>query len=233
MMSLYCPPAAMLSPRRRYDGAGFVVVTKPTPRPFDVAAWPATRRPQQLDRVVLSIDTAPGTSGAAASRCGLVMLGLAEQHAHIMLAEERRLEYAELRDVVIELCRGVVDVEVVIENTVSGAALASDFRQLGYYVSTVTPHRSKLERALAISSAAQRHLCVDDDVSTATAIGLQQLSLFPDVDRDDVADALSQALAYCYPLEVTDVIVADALFDVVVKSTNQRRGVVFKASGKW
>ncbi len=211
-----------------------VVVSKASllrQRPFDVASW--RRQPQRqltrYDRVVLSVDPA---SGDSESWCGLVVLGILGDDAHIIAVQEAKLRYVLLRASAVSLCAEYAVTDVVIEDTSVGVALASDLRLLlssDAIIWPTTPLGSKLERAHRVA-VAQRHLVIDEAAEQSTCIGLQQLSQFPASSRDDVTDAMSQALAFCYPDEVADFIFAEVVYEVTVDG--QRRGVVWKESSK-
>ena len=157
--------------------------------------------PPPVDFVVMSLDAAV-KSGDRNDFNALTTWGVwhneETNRPEIILLNSinRRMEFPELKDLVLEEYREWEPDSLIIEDTANGAPLIQEFRAMGIPLQSYRPHRGSGDKRMRLSSVAD--MIRDGMVwvpQTRWAEELvEQVNDFPSVDHDDLCDATYLAL---------------------------------------
>lgn len=157
--------------------------------------------PPEVDFVVMALDAAVKAGDRndynALTTWG-VWTNVETKRAEVILLNviNRRMEFPELKDLLLEEYQEWEPDSLIIEDTANGAPLIQEFRAMGVPVQPYKPHRGTGDKRMRLSSVAD--MIRDGMVwipQTRWAEELvEQVNDFPSVDHDDLVDSMYLAL---------------------------------------
>jgi predicted phage terminase large subunit-like protein len=115
-----------------------------------------------------------------------------------MNAINKRVEFAELKDLALEEYRDWEPDAFIVEKKSSGTPLFQEFRRMGIPVQEFTPHRGtgdKVARLNAVSDIFRSGMVWYPAGRRWAEEVVEQVAAFPASDHDDMVDCTSMALA--------------------------------------
>jgi predicted phage terminase large subunit-like protein len=119
-------------------------------------------------------------------------------HIILMNAINKRVEFAELKDLALEEYRDWEPDAFIVEKKSSGTPLFQEFRRMGIPVQEFTPHRGtgdKVARLNAVSDIFRSGMVWYPAGRRWAEEVVEQVAAFPASDHDDMVDCTSMALA--------------------------------------
>lgn len=153
-------------------------------------------KPTRWDSVLQSWDTASTVGGASAySVC--TTWGLVGQRIYLIYVFRERVEYPDLKALVIRLAEQFAATEVLIEQQASGIQLIQDLHRANFgRVRGVQPVGSKLERLYSQTGLLGEGRVYLPEEADWLPEYVYELTNFPRTKYADQTDSTSQALAY-------------------------------------
>lgn len=157
-----------------------------------------SRRPEKQsgDRIVQSWDTASKTSPKNDFSVGITAL-VRKNDVYILDVFQKRLEFPELRQKVVDLARRYNPRAILIEDAGIGGALIQDLaRERGIKAIGIHPERDKKVRLEGVSALIEAGYVFLPEAEPWVEIFLAEVLAFPNGKHDDQVDALSQLLEW-------------------------------------
>jgi predicted phage terminase large subunit-like protein len=163
--------------------------------------WDQDKDPPHCEFIIMSLDAAQEANTRAdynaLTTWGVFMNEESQNYNIILLnAIKKRLEFPELKKMVLEEYKEWEPDAFVVEKKSNGSALYQEFRRMGVPVSEFTPGKGqdKISRVNAVSDLFSAGIVWAPDRRWAREV-IEECNDFPSGVNDDLVDSTSQALA--------------------------------------
>jgi len=163
--------------------------------------WDQDKDPPHCEFIIMSLDAAQEANTRAdynaLTTWGVFMNEESKNYNIILLnAIKKRLEFPELKKMVLEEYKEWEPDAFVVEKKSNGSALYQEFRRMGVPVSEFTPGKGqdKISRVNAVSDLFSAGIVWAPDRRWAKEV-IEECNDFPSGMNDDLVDSTSQALA--------------------------------------
>lgn len=196
------PLPALEAIRRQLGGAAFTALYQQRPAALEgqifKRSWWRTYRdvPAAFDKIVLSADTA-FKSTETADYSALTVWGETKTGYYLLHAWRGRVEFPELKRIVVSLAAQWKPNAVLVEDRASGQSLIQELQSgTSLPVLPVSADRDKVTRASAITPMIEAGRVFLPESAPWLDEYLDELSTFPAATHDDWTDSTTQALNY-------------------------------------
>jgi len=152
--------------------------------------------PAGLERIVLSFDTA-FKSGADNDYSACTVWGEKANKYYLLYAWRGKLEYPELKKIVVALVRQWRSSATLVEDSASGQPLIQELKQdPELRIVPVRPTGDKISRAHSITPLIELGAVLLPGPNPMSGMFLEEHLAFPNGSHDDLVDTTTQALTY-------------------------------------
>lgn len=192
---------AQLAKIQKRMGSSFISLYQQRPVPegghiFKQEWWQYYKEPPNFDYILQCWDTA-AKKGEMNDYSVCTTWGRVGNRYYIIDCWRKRVEFPELRRVLLSLAEKYKPHEILIEDTSAGTALIQDLKNVcSYPIKAIKATKSKEERALAITPLIEALRVYLLENAAWLVDLLDESSVFPNGAHDDIVDTIIMALAY-------------------------------------